>query len=351
MKKFLLFCLLLATGMAAKAQTTNVATLLDEHGNHKGTYYGANALKEALNVANHGYTIVLSPGQFNSAITLDKLITIRGAGMCTVPEKNIQPTILNGTITFNYSLTWDIWQIYPDYCLKMEGICTRGDVAFANNSGLKNAQFTKCTFGNFYKAAAVSQYRWENVSFVDCYMLGNTALPAESSVSFYNCVVKAIKSQLGGSTVTMSNCVLLYDSDSSYGMAINQGLLRNCFIVYTEGLGRFPPVACVCEYCYSTTPNFFKNQVGVTNTVLDMEISDIFKNFDGANWTDTYNFYELNDWATYELLGSDGSQMGIYGGRASFNPLTSAPQITRFEAPETTSNGQLKVTIQVELPN
>ena len=47
----------------------------------------------------------------------------------------------------------------------------------------------------------------------------------------------------------------------------------------------------------------------------------------------------------------DGSQMSIYGGTAApFSPLTSAPQITRFSAPESTSNGILHVNIEVEMP-
>ena len=166
MCKILFAFLLLAAGLSAKAQTTLVATLLDNNGSFVGSYYGANALKQANEAADHGYTIVLSPGQFNSAITLEKLITIRGAGMCAVPEKNVQPTILNGTITFKYGLSTTIWDEYPDYRLKMEGICTRDAVAFANNGGLLDAQFTKCCFGNFKSSGSTSQYRWENVSFI-----------------------------------------------------------------------------------------------------------------------------------------------------------------------------------------
>lgn len=348
MKKNLLFMLLLAAGLAAKAQTTLVATLIDSNGGYANTYYGANALVEAYNDADHGFTIVLSPGQFNSAFTLSKLITIRGAGMCSVPEKNVQPTILNGTITFGTS--WELMANFPDSKITMEGICTRDEVNFANNTGLKNAQFTKCVFGKFYKDGA-AQYRWDNVSFVDCYMLGQIFMPNNSNVAFYNCVLKDIFCLRDGATVHVENSIIYNSSNGYWGTAVRQGLARNSFFVHPDGSDRFPPKAFVCDHCYSTTPNFFSNQESTTNTVVNRDITAIFKYFDGTDWKDTYDYYELTDWAKSNMTCGDGSQMSIYGGTAApFSPITSAPQITRFSAPESTSNGILHVNIEVEMP-
>ena len=349
MKKILLSMLLLFAGLAAKAQTTLVATLLNEHGNHVATYYGAGALKEAYNAAEHGYTIVLSPGQFDSNMTLSKLITIRGAGMCTVTEKNVQPTILNGTITFAYSHSDDMYSLWPDYHLTMEGVRVCDAVLFTNNTGLKDAQFTKCTFARFYRSGA-DAYGWKNVSFVDCYMLDETYLPSGSTVSFYNCVVKLIKAKENNTTVYMENCVAKLNGNGSDGVGIKQGMLVNCFLLNKQKGYAEPTEACVCEHCFSTQPTFFINQTNDTNTVVEREVSEVFRKFDGENWTDAYDFYKLNDWAIYDLLGYDGSQMGIYGGAAPFSPITSAPQITSFSAPESTSNGILRVNIKVEVP-
>ena len=350
MKKFIISLLLTAIAHTAMAQTTLVATLIDYNGNYVNTYYGANALVEAYNDADHGYTIVLSPGQFNSAFTLSKLITIRGAGMCSVPEKNVQPTILNGTITFGTS--WDLMANFPDSKITMEGICTRDEVNFANDTGLKNAQFTKCVFGKFFKVGT-NLYRWENVSFVDCYMLGQTYLPNSSTVAFYNCVLKDMWCASAGSTVHVENCVIYNGSNGATGNAVNKGLARNSFFIQNPNYpdSRFPPKAFVCDHCYSTTPNFFSNQESTTNTVVNRDITAIFKYFDGTDWKDTYDYYELTDWAKSNMTCGDGSQMSIYGGTAApFSPLTSAPQITRFSAPESTSNGILHVNIEVEMP-
>ena len=348
MKKILFTLLLLAACFTAKAQTTLVATLLDYNGTYQATYYGANALKNAYNDAWNGYTIVLSPGQFNSNFTISKIITIRGAGMCAVPEKNVVPTVLNGTLTFSFGGSY----AYPsEFSFNMEGVCVQSNVAFSNNSSLpKGAQFTKCCFnGNVVYSSINSP--WENVSFVDCYLLGETQIPsANSSVAFYNCVLKLIGSHNTDATVYMENCVAKLHGQSTDGNGIVFGNLRNCFLLNYQGDAFIPTKNCVCEHCYSTL-NLFSNQTNDTNTVLTMEVGDLFNGFDGNTWTDGYDYYKLSSWAQTNCLGFDGSQMGIYGGQAApFSPLTSAPQITQFSAPESTSNGTLRVTIQVEMP-
>ena len=151
----------------------------------------------------------------------------------------------------------------------------------------------------------------------------------------------------------MDNCVFFNSGNGASGDAVTQGSARNTFFIHNTSYPNswFPKNTFVCEYCYSTTSDYFKNQTGNTNTVVNKNISDIFRYFDGENWNDRYDYYELTDWAKSNMLGSDGSQMSIYGGTAApFNPLTSAPQITSFSAPESTSNGILRVNIQVEVP-
>ena len=346
MKKILLSLLLLLAGLTAQAQTTLVATLIDTEGNVEGTFYGADALKDAHTSASHGYTIVLSPGQFNAGFTFNKLITIRGAGMTDVPEKSIHSTVLNGIPTFSYSPSLPEYSS-TSYRLKLEGVCIRERINFANNCGLKDAQFLKCCISDMsYFSANIG---WTNVSFVDCYILGHINIPNNSSVAFYNSVIKLISSKTQSSTVFMMNCVAKLNGGDGWTPGIVQGQLCNSFLL-NGMLDYYPPASVDCQNCYSTNSDMFVNQTGQSNTALSVGINTIFANFDGTNWTDTYDFYKLTTGAAGTLLGGDGKQMGIYGGLVPFSPLTSAPQVTKFEAPESTTNGILPVSIKVEMP-
>ena len=62
---------------------------------------------------------------------------------------------------------------------------------------------------------------------------------------------------------------------------------------------------------------------------------------------DTYTF-EQTDEAASTYLGTDGTQVGIYGGDLPFDPTPSNPQITQFDVEKNAANGKLTVKINVE---
>ncbi len=58
-------------------------------------------------------------------------------------------------------------------------------------------------------------------------------------------------------------------------------------------------------------------------------------------------FYQLTDDAK-KYLGSDGTEVGIYGGSLPFDPTPTNPQIVKFNvAPKTTADGKLSIDIEV----
>lgn len=58
---------------------------------------------------------------------------------------------------------------------------------------------------------------------------------------------------------------------------------------------------------------------------------------------------ELTDAAKTKYLGSDGTQIGIYGGSIPFDPRPSNPQITKLNvASKSTADGKLSVDIEVK---
>lgn len=55
--------------------------------------------------------------------------------------------------------------------------------------------------------------------------------------------------------------------------------------------------------------------------------------------------------AAKKYLGSDGTEVGIYGGNLPFDATPTNPQITKFNvASKTTADGKLSVDIEVKQP-
>ena len=60
-------------------------------------------------------------------------------------------------------------------------------------------------------------------------------------------------------------------------------------------------------------------------------------------------FYELTDEAKNTYVGSDGTEIGIYGGNLPYNTRILGPQITKCNvASKTTADGKLSVDIEVK---
>ena len=90
----------------------------------------------------------------------------------------------------------------------------------------------------------------------------------------------------------------------------------------------------------------FTNIPNTTNMILTGALSTAFKTYTG-----TYNdneTFELTDAAKAQYKGSDGTEVGIYGGSLPFDPTPTNPQITKCNvASKSTADGKLSVDIEV----
>ena len=98
-KKIALTAVAAIVSMTMSAQDALVATL--QHGDNMQAFYGGNALKEALEAAQTGDVISLSPGTF-TATNITKAVTIQGAGYVQDPANNRYCTEIKGS--FNIEL-------------------------------------------------------------------------------------------------------------------------------------------------------------------------------------------------------------------------------------------------------
>ena len=75
--------------------------------------------------------------------------------------------------------------------------------------------------------------------------------------------------------------------------------------------------------------------------------AETFKTFNGRNYSEEETF-ELTDDAKAKYLGTDGKEVGLYGGFQPFSATPSYPLITKMEVDgQTDANGTLGVTIEV----
>lgn len=59
--------------------------------------------------------------------------------------------------------------------------------------------------------------------------------------------------------------------------------------------------------------------------------------------------YKLTDEAKAIMKGTDGTEVGIYGGSLPYDPTPTNPQISKFNvAAKTTADGKLSVDIEVK---
>lgn len=363
MKKTIISALAAMFGFAslAMAQSSTLATL-HRDGEIK-TFYGANALVEANKVAADGDVITLSSGTFNApADTITKAITLRGAGMEFDTLNNVEPTIVRGNLVLN------IPETATDKFI-LEAIDLSNDIYYCGT--LKAPQFIKSRMNSVYQSKSDTNARITDASALHCIISSEFKLPANSSATLINCYVQdPYCVDKNTSCFEMQNCVIECETPAN----IQTSTIRNSIIVYEYG-GKGPnnnystlaPTTaaynCVGVWtgvkavpgnnAYSSTGYLFYLQTNTTNTELAKKTAytNIFKDYDFYN-------NNLSDFSTTRLelaesfknqyKGSDGTELGIHGGKLPFDPISTNPRITKCEvAGKTTADGKLSVTVEV----
>lgn len=324
MKKFFLsFVLSLCAGLTALAQNALLATL--SHDGTVSTFYGADALREAHAAATDGDVITLSSGTFNS-VNITKAITLRGAGMEVDSLRGTLPTIISGDFAFCVSDTLS-------HRVTVEGI-------YSNNTAhvmgtLKNAMILKSRFNTW---RYVDDGVMKDVSFIHCKIMGNLYAYTGSSFSCVGCCLSG-KSTFANS-VECTNCIFMGRLDSW-----SNATLVNCIMNGSYTTGSTSGTKMYNCVAYGAATNFFKNVPNSTNKVV-ADASALFKTYTGT--ADDNTNFELTESAAATYLGTDGTQVGIYGGSLPFDATPTNPQITKCNvAAKSTADGKLSVDITV----
>lgn len=322
MKKFIVFFMAVMAMFATtvKAQTSLMATL-----NHEGaisTFYGNRALQQAYAAAVDGDVINLSSGTFQ-AENIKKAITLRGAGMSLDATSQIEPTILVNS--FNIEI--------PDettHRLTIEGIYSDQTISI---NKLKNALFLK----NRFWIINVAQYVTD-LTFIHCKIAGRYEGWAEtSSASFQNCIVSA----QFGENYSLNNCIVKDGYNCVYATHCPNSEYKNCIFVKSDdaqSTSTYYNNLYIRDRDFTNIPNNTNIRVDENNAAI--------KNL--LNYSDD-NDYKLTEEAKALIKGTDGTEVGIYGGNLPFDPTPTNPQISKFNvAAKTTADGKLSVDIEVK---
>lgn len=294
MKKylFLVICFAVLGISQAKAQAAKVA--LQHDGNV--TLFNADELQKALDASVDGDIIYLNEGTFKGGVTISKKVSVIGAG---------ENTTIDGSLTVKSDgVLVDALQIKQAtlYINAQNDVhirkCTAPDFSVSG----KNILIDRCFQSgigisyNFKIAGTPENVRVINSKIADAYVTPSNV----NAVIFVNCNVS---NNFGKVVATFLNCIV-----SNYEQTHMEG-------------------------CYFTNCRLYKS----SNTVnqQNCEISSF-------NWSGNYEYTGSN------LLGTDGTQIGIYGGTTPFTLVPSVPIVKSYDLKVDTSNKKLNVNISVE---
>lgn len=326
MKKLLLTLTLALFGLnAMMAQSSLVATL--SHEGNVSLFYGYNAFVDAMAAADHGDVITLSSGLFAST-DITKAVTIRGAAMADDPVKGILKTEINGGLDIRI----------PDETngetLTMEYFFV-GNI-YNNSKNLQSPKFLHLRVGNINDYSGGACMINALFSGIDCV---GTIISSASSITVVNSLIKDVYYDDSSRQRNIINSVI-YALGSAYSSSTKKYInFKNCIFtnssIVLDGSNS-------CDHCLAIVENgnadIFANIVGGTNWTVNSS-SEIFTGEDN---------YVLTPTAAQTYLGTDGTQVGIWGGSMPWTTTADNPSITKCQvAPRSTADGKLSVEIEV----
>jgi len=311
-----------------------VATLT--HNGEARQFYGASALSDAHAAAVSGDVITLNSGIFN-ACDITKGITLRGACMATTTEMSQAGMKLT---RIQNDMRIKVPSSDPN-TLKIE------DLNFSNScyvDSVGHVVFTRTMFNSYCYATG----KMSNFDAIQCYI---TYLQCNTtSEAVYNLTNSTFRysSNAFPKHMNATNCTI-----GSFGVSNTNSsvaVFQNCIFTY-KYTGSYVsyyqiPEGCVAINCVSPFSSTF-SRCQASNCKSNVALSSLFNTTSTS--IDGPTTMQLTETAAATYLGTDGTQVGIYGGLFPFTYMPDNPLVTRCDiANKTTEDGKLKVEIEVK---
>lgn len=342
MKKFFSFMALATLVLMPTCAQNNLVAVLS-HGENLNMFYGSSALIDAVDAADHGDVITLSEGTFSFA-DISKGITIRGAG-------SDKTRIAQGTNSTQYQINVPSGE---DYKVCMEGLAINtytnsGRIVniYGNSS---NLYLLKCVIPTGISFGSTSSV---NATLVDCNING-FALNGSCGVKLSNCIVSGF-SNVSGTTskADFFNCMISANYSKPFTQYYRTSFV-NCILFYDNVLGSSTLSSDI------TAMNSLIINAHFSGTVIDctslnndgVKAAFVTYTTNSNQYGNTYIFpatdSQLTDDAKTTYLGTDGKEVGIYGGQYPYTLTPNYPLITKMNvAKQATADNKLSVEIEV----
>lgn len=322
--------MLLCAVTSVKAQ--DVATAILQHGDNVKTFNGVGALGQALEIAEDGDLISLSSGLFNG-VKITKAVKIQGAGYSTAGFDQAKG---DGTTT-RIQGKFDIEISEEESNLHLEGLHLLNIIEVKGM--LLDALVRNCRFSSRFQLVDQSK----NCSFIECWISEFDIDENPVNLLIDHCVINNLYGDGPAGIAKINNCIIKELWNPGHQYTIRGAAISNCIITHKAGNGENTVwTNCIWTNDHGSSsfnPNPNASQTNLTFLNKDA-INALFK---------PETFYELTDEAAKNYLGTDGTQIGIYGGTIPFSNVPTIPQIIKAEIPsETTADGKLPISITVE---
>ncbi len=336
MKKILSAILVLAS-MITHAQV--ITTL--QHNGQTTVYYNQNGLVDACAASVDGDSIYLSGGHFNP-VTINKRLNIFGTGHFPDSTAATGITNIDGSITLNSAADNS----------HIEGLMINGHFYLQTDSAVNNVVVSRCYItGNFYSSGSRTTPSMF-VTVKECIIGGSFSVP-----NFLQC---DISNNLIYTTIDYAwNCSIrnnIFFNAPYYGWPYytyynfydcDNSLIENNIFMSSSYYFVFCDNPLVRNNIFVQSPSSVSGSGTFTANYINISAANIFVNYTQASFTYLDN-YHLQSPLIY--LGSDATQVGIYGGAYPFkkSSVPINPHIRSVNIPATTDvNGNLNINISV----
>lgn len=336
MKK-LFFILAVVVGLTAAAQTeqSDIVSATLQHGDETTVFYGQDALVRAYNAAaDAGDVIRLSAGYFDG-LTIRKQVSVYGVGFEGDADAGLAATRTGGI-----NVQQDGEKTNGCY---FEGLYIGGNLEVSNTL-TKDITVVKCRINySLYLSGDV-----ENLTARQCVI--NRTVESRSRYSYptdgYAKNLQLLNCAIGGgvnhfvtnediaSTVYVDHCI--------FGGCNGAYAITNSVFNGTIGVGSTAK-GCVFsgtldETKYTTEGNFYGRAM---NTVFTDGVNSIAYENEGA----PRDLVVADD-----LVGIDGTPIGVHGGNYKFNKIANVPRILSFEATPSEDGKKVTLNLKADVP-
>lgn len=240
--------------------------------------------------------------------------------------KHCNPSILNG----KFRIALDSLE-QEEENLYIEGIYFPNEISVPQY--LKNATFIKCRF--YELKFTVSK----NCFISQCRMIAlepNTPITMKCS----NSIVGILRGTTDKSSLLLQNSIIVNISVKEI-----RAVFKNC-IALEKSIENFNK-NCSAYNSFFASEECLNSVITQDGNWIDDKCSIILFGRDKISYNDT-STYELTEEAKKIYLGTDGTQIGIYGGSQPFSTKLTIPRVVKRNIAGKTEAGKLKVNIEVE---